>query len=141
MSTLSYSPDLAEAAKTLQVALHDAISDSAAIQLVLGDPVRAYDDPPDRPDYPYLTYGDVRSTDTSSDAAPQSNHQISLHVWSRYRGRAEVLDLMRLIQTCVERDVPHTVLPLYIDVVRAADGLTFHGLLRLSVTLTHGVPS
>lgn len=131
MSTL----DLADAALTMQADIHVALSDNLAISLALGDPVRAYDDPPDNPVFPYLTYGNVRSTDTSGDGAPQSTHQISLHLWSRYSGRSELLDLMRLVEAALDADLPHTVTPLYLDVFRAPDGLTFHGLLRLSVIL------
>lgn len=131
MSTL----DLADAALTMQADIHVALSDNLAISLALGDPVRAYDDPPDNPVFPYLTYGNVRSTDTSGDGAPQSTHQISLHIWSRYSGRSELLDLMRLVEAALDADLPHTVTPLYLDVFRAPDGLTFHGLLRLSVIL------
>lgn len=127
--------DLANAALTMQGGIHAALSDNLAVSLALGDPVRAYDDPPDNPVYPYLTYGNVRSTDTSGDGAPQSTHQISLHLWSRYAGRSELLDLMRLVETALDAGLPHTVTPLYLDVFRAPDGLTFHGLLRLSVTL------
>lgn len=128
--------DLAEAALAMQTDIHAALSDNLSVSLALGDPLRAYDDAPDNPVYPYLTYGNVRSTDTSGDGAPQSNHQISLHLWSRYAGRTEVLDLMRLVETALGADLPHTVTPLYLDVFRAPDGLTFHGLLRLSVTLS-----
>lgn len=127
--------DLAEAALAMQADIHSALSGSLAVSLALGDPVRAFDDPPDSPIYPYLTYGNVRSTDTSGDGASQSTHQISLHVWSRYSGRSELLDLMRLTENVLDADLPHTVTPLYLDVFRAPDGITFHGLLRLSVTL------
>ena len=126
--------DLAESARAMQTDIHSALSDNLAVTLALGDPVRAYDDPPDTPIYPYLTYGNVRSVDTSGDGAPQSTHQISLHLWSRYSGRAELLDLMRLIETALGEGMPQTVTPLYLDVFRAPDGITFHGLLRLSVT-------
>lgn len=128
--------DLAQAALAMQADIHSALSDTLAVALALGDPIRAYDDPPESPVYPYLTYGNVRSTDTSGDGAPQSTHQISLHLWSRYAGRSEVLDLMRLIETALDAGLPHTVTPLYLDVFRAPDGITFHGLLRLSVTLS-----
>jgi hypothetical protein len=128
--------DLARAALAVQVDIHTALSDSLAVTQALGDPVRAYDDPPESPLYPYLTYGNVRSTDASGDGAPQSTHQISLHLWSRYSGRSEVLGLMRLIETALDASLPHTVTPIYLDVFRAPDGITFHGLLRLSVTLS-----
>lgn len=127
--------DIANAALTMQANIHAALSDNLAVAVALGDPIRAYDDTPDSPVYPYLTYGNVRSTDTSGDGAPQSTHQISLHLWSRYSGRSELLDLMRLVETALDAELPQTVTPLYLDVFRAPDGITFHGLLRLSVTL------
>lgn len=125
---------LAEAAYDVQADIHQALINALEVQLLLGDPPRIYDDPPDQPTYPYLTYGDVRSTDTSGDDAPQSTHQISLHLWSRETGRAEVLENLRQIERTLEAEVSHRVFPLYLDVLRAPDGLTFHGLLRLSVT-------
>lgn len=127
--------NLAEAALTLQQSLHAALANDLAVTAALGDPIRAFDDTPDDPVYPYLTYGQARSEDTSGDAAPQSTHQTTLHLWSRYSGRAEVLGLLRLISDTIREGVPHTVVPLYTDVFRAPDGRTFHGLLRLSVTL------
>ena len=132
MSTLN----LAEAAFAVQSDIHSAIGESDVLKVTLGDPVRAFDETPEDPIYPYLTYGDMRSTDTSGDAAPQSSHQITLHLWSRYDGRAEVLALVRAVADTLDAALPYRVLPLYVDAVRARDGITFHGLLRLSITRT-----
>lgn len=126
--------NLAEAALAAQAELHAAITDSDLLQITLGDPVRAFDETPENPVYPYLTYGDMRSTDTSADDAPESMHQITLHVWSQYEGRAEVLALIRTVADALDAALPHRVLPLYVDAIRARDGITFHGLLRLSIT-------
>ncbi|GLQ22766.1 hypothetical protein GCM10007853_06400 [Algimonas ampicilliniresistens] len=128
--------NLAADALIMQQTLHAALANDLAVTATLGDPIRAFDDTPDDPVYPYLTYGQIRSEDTSGDAAPQSTHQMTLHLWSRYAGRAEVFDLLRMVSDTIRDSVPHTVLPLYTDVFRAPDGRTFHGLLRLSVTLT-----
>ena len=128
--------NLAEAALAVQGDIHAAINDSDLLKVALGDPVRAFDETPEDPIYPYLTYGDMRSTDTSGDAAPQSSHQITIHLWSRYDGRAEVLTLVRAVANSLDDALPHRVLPLYVDAVRARDGITFHGLLRLSITRT-----
>lgn len=126
--------NLAEAALLTQADLHNAITASDTLKVTLGDPVRAFDETPEEPIYPYLTYGDMRSTDTSGDDAPQSSHQITLHVWSRYDGRSEVLTLLRTLADTLDTEMPHRVLPLYVDAVRARDGISFHGLLRLSIT-------
>ena len=126
--------NLAEAALTVQRDIHDALATDAMMQSLLGDPVRAYDHRPDSPVYPYLTYGTIRSEDTSGDAAPQATHQITLHLWSRYEGRSEVLSLLRRVCDTLRGVLPSLVIPLYTDVFLAPDGRTFHGLLRLSVT-------
>ena len=127
--------NLAEDATGLQRDLHAALSNDLAIQALLGDPVRAFDHVPDPAIYPYLTYGRIRSEDTSGDAAPQSTHQITLHLWSRNTGRSEVLAGLRQIERAARDGVPHIVTTTYADVFLANDGHTFHGLLRLSVTL------
>lgn len=132
MSALNLGAD----AHRVQQSLHAVLAADPNILAILGDPVRAYDHTPDEPIYPYLTYGRIRSEDTSGDAAPQSSHQITLHLWSRYAGRSQVLELLRLISDRIREGMTYTVLPLYTDVFRAPDGRTFHGLLRLSVTLS-----
>lgn len=128
--------NLADAAKQVQQLIHASLSDDPTLQPMLGTPVRAYDSRPDTPTYPYLTYGNVRSEDTGADGAPQSSHQITLHLWSRYNGRSEVLDLLRYVSDTIRDALPQAVVPLYLDVFLAPDGRTFHGLLRLSVTIT-----
>ncbi|GLQ19662.1 DUF3168 domain-containing protein [Algimonas porphyrae] len=130
------SVNLAEAALAVQHDIHTALGLDLTLQTVLGDPIRAYDHRPTDPAYPYLTYGSIRSEDSSGDAAPQSTHQITLHLWSRYEGRSEVLDLLRRVSDTICDALPQAVVPLYLDVLRAPDGRTFHGLLRLSVTTT-----
>lgn len=125
--------NLAAEALTVQRDLHAALSTSASVQAALGDPVRIYDDPPSAPIYPYLTYGQTRSEDTSGDGAGQSSHQMTLHLWSRQDGRAEALSLLRTVSDTIRDGSPHTVVPLYLDILSASDGRTFHGLLRLSV--------
>ena len=130
---------LTESAKALLIDIHAALADAPLITARLGDPIRAYDDVPENPIYPYLTYGSVRSEDRSSDGAGvRTSHQISLHVWSRYSGRAETLDLLGRIQSALETTLPHAVIPLYADVFEAGQGgratpQTRHGLLRLSI--------
>lgn len=127
--------NLAEDVLNIQRDIHATLSGHEDIEAILGDPARLYDDAPAQPDYPYMTYGQTRSEDTGADAAPQSTHQITLHLWSRQDGRMEALGLLRLISDAIRDGVPHTVVPLYLDMLSAPDGRTFHGLLRLSVTL------
>lgn len=126
---------LAAKAADMQQTILAALEIDPGVTIRLGSPPRIHDDVPADPVYPYMTFGSVRSEDTSGDAAPQTTHQISLHIWSRYTGRSEVLELMERVEHAI-RGVPvFTIVPLYLDVFRAPDGRTRHGLLRLSITI------
>lgn len=125
-------------------AVHAVLAQNIDIQDALGTPPRLYDSAPDDPVFPYLSYGAMRSEDRGGDAAPFYLHQLTLHIWSRYSGRAEVLGLLQRVETAVsDVDALKAYLPpdtlvsahvLYQDVLRAPDGRTHHGLLRLSLT-------
>ena len=124
-------------ARALQVVL----TTDSDVQAVLGEEPRLYDHLPDTPIFPYLTYGPMRSQDISGDEAELQTHILTLHVWSRYGGRAEVITITRAISKAVsERDFDlgdiHLVRKhiLYSDIMRAPDGRTLHGLIRLSFT-------
>ena len=122
-------------------ALHAALAGDIRITDALGDPARLYDDPPEDPIFPYLTYGPIRSEDNSVDSARLTAHLITLHIWSRYTGRAEALALMGTIASVLS-DAPMELTAatlvnrhiIYTDIFRASDGLTLHGIVRLRVT-------
>jgi len=122
-------------------ALHTVLAGDFRVQNALGLPPRLYDDPPEDPIFPYLTYGPIRSEDNSADGARLTVHLITLHLWSRYSGRAEALELMGMV-AAVLTDMPITLSGaalvnrhiIYTDIFRASDGLTLHGILRLRVT-------
>ena len=121
--------------------LHSALEADIRVQDALGNPARLYDNPPEDPVFPYLTYGPFRSEDISSDDANITAHLVTLHVWSRYTGRAEALALLGVIAAAIT-EAPLTLSTaslvnrhiLYTDIFRASDGLTLHGILRLRVT-------
>lgn len=121
-------------------ALQTALSSDSAVQAALGNPPRLYDNPPEDPVFPYLTYGPMRSQDISGDEAVLKNHTLTLDIWSRYGGRAEALTILQAVYGAIENasfnlgDV-HLVRKqiLNTDIFRAPDGQTIHGLIRLSI--------
>ena len=131
---------LADQALELQRAVHAAITSDTALQNLMGSAgpdggvVRAYDDVPPDPVFPYLTYGRIRSQDSSGDDADQSSHQITLHIWSRETSRSEALALTAAVEAAVAA-MPHRSVTLYTDIFRAPDGRTRHAVLRLSVIM------
>lgn len=119
-------------------ALHNRLSTHLSVLNVLGDPARLYDSPPEDPEFPYMTYGTLKAEDRSGDGLAQYKHSISLHLWSRYAGRWEVFEMVEAISDALE-DTPLSlpsgqeviVTNAFLDVLRASDGRTFHGLLRV----------
>ena len=137
--------NISEQADWLAKAVHALLRDDPAVQFALGGttdtPPRLYDAAPEDPVYPYLTYGALRSEDIGADDTPLTSHQMTLHLWSRYSGRAEVLSLLSQVTHALRADRLSAVTEMlsirsataiYADVLRAADGRTQHGLLRLS---------
>ena len=122
-------------------AIHALLSANLSVQSVLGLPPRLYDNPPEDPVFPYLTYGPMRSEDISGDGALISAHTLTLHIWSRYGGRAQVMEVLAAVTGALQSGA----LTLqgaqlvraqvsYTDIFRAPDGQTLHGLIRFSLT-------
>ena len=138
---------MTEHAEQLAKAVHAVLGDNILIQDSLGEPPRLYDAAPEDPIYPYLTYGAMRSQDIGADDTLLSAHQMTLHVWSRYTGRAEILGLLTRIGGALTSEAltatGHIAVrssnPIYSDILRAPDGLTRHGLLRMSFTTEGGL--
>lgn len=126
------------AERALAAAIRAAAMADAGVQAVLGDPARFYDDPPADPVFPYVTLG--RAEARASDAADTQalEHVLTLHVWSRYGGRAEALNVIGALRAALH-DAPLDVegrklillLVVFTDVFRSGDGRTTHGVVRL----------
>ena len=122
-------------------AIHALLSDNTNIQAVLGLPPRLYDNPPEDPIFPYLTYGPMRSEDISADGAVINSHTLTLHIWSRYGGRAQVMEVLAAVTGALQNgELALQGVSLvraqisYTDIFRAPDGQTLHGLIRFSLT-------
>ena len=122
-------------------AVHARLSADVLVQGQLGNPPRLYDSSPEDPVFPYLTYGPMRSEDISADGAIIQSHTMTLHIWSRYAGRAEVMEVLSAVTTALE-DAPLNLTGIalaraqvtYTDIFRAPDGQTLHGLIRYALT-------
>lgn len=128
----------------VQEAVYGALISSPALQALIGVPARIYDVVPPAANFPYVTLGDVmvKAYDTKDQTGFEQS--LTLHVWSRYRGRKE---LKQIIQTMY--DVLHnaTLTVTGANVVSCQfqsastaqenDGLTLHGVLRYRVVVQH----
>jgi hypothetical protein len=124
------------AERALAGAIRVALIENAGFAALAGE--RFYDETPSDVVFPYVTIGRIESRAADAGAATALDHAVTLHVWSRYGGRAEALNVMGAM-----RDALHNA-PLavegrrlvflfaqFADVFRSGDGRTTHGVLRL----------
>ncbi len=128
-------------AQSLANAVHTALSADIAVQSVLGQNPRLYDHAPEDPIYPYLTYGPMRSEDIGGDNSPLTTHNMTLHLWSRYGGRAEIMALTNAVSGVLgsgnlqlTEGVLVSANVIFTDNFRAPDGRTLHGVIRFNAT-------
>ncbi len=131
------------AAIVLAKAIHSALSGDVSIQSLLGTPPRLYDHAPEDPVFPYLSYGDMRCEAIGGDDVSLEQHTLSLHIWSRYGGRAEIMHLLDAITQRLSPDVL-VAIPVgvtdwlvsanivFTDIFKAPDGQTLHGVVRFT---------
>ncbi|MGD9979868.1 MAG: DUF3168 domain-containing protein [Hyphomonadaceae bacterium] len=120
----------------LAAAIRAAAMAHAPVAALIAD--RFYDDPPPDVVFPYVTIGRVESRPIDASEREALEHAVTLHVWSRYGGRAEALDVIAALRGCLHNaslDVADRRLVLlfaqFADVFRSGDGITTHGVLRL----------
>ncbi len=124
--------------RALLAALRAAAAAAPGVQALLGSPARLYDERPPDALYPFVTLGRVETQPGDAAGAEALEHVVTLHVWSRYGGRAEALGIVAALRDALH-DQPLSVtgrrlVLLYVtfsDVFRDADGRTTHGVVRL----------
>lgn len=101
----------------------------------IGHPV--YDHVPQVSAYPYIVIGDDTSIPFDTDASVGSESTLTIHVWSQYRGRLEVKDILEQIYDKLNRaDIAvsgcHLVecVAEFQETYLESDGLTRHGVIR-----------
>ncbi|HVY87149.1 MAG TPA: DUF3168 domain-containing protein [Caulobacterales bacterium] len=124
--------------RALAAALRAAACADGAVKALLGDPARFYDDPPPDPMFPYATLGRIESQAADVSGVEAIEHAITLHVWSRYGGRAEAIDAISALRAALHDQAIAVegrrlvyLLAAFTDVFRSGDGRTTHGVLRL----------
>jgi hypothetical protein len=124
------------ASVALRAAIHRALTTDPALLTALGGP-RIYDAPPREAAFPFVTLGEARISDVSTDDAPTQEHQLTLHAWSRQGGHKEAHVITGALLQALD-DAPlapsgHRLVNLRFalaDIRREADGRTYHALVR-----------
>ena len=128
--------------RALSAALIVALRADAGLQPLLGG--RVYDEPPPRPDYPYLHLGRMQSRPwggaSGADEAEGVETVVTLTCVSRFGGAEEAKAVNGAVRACLHDAAPTlvdsrvvTLRCTYADVFRAADWRSTYGVVRLRV--------
>jgi Protein of unknown function (DUF3168) len=127
---------MTSAALDLHKAIVARLSSDAALLAQLGS-AKIYDRPPANAKLPYVSIGQTLSYDWSTASETGHEHLVTLHVWSRARGRIEAHAIMDAIRLRLEGLGPDlaghrlTLMILEFEDVRhdvGEDG--YHGTMR-----------
>lgn len=123
-------------AADLQKALFDALKGNAALSAALGG-AKIFDHAPANVLFPYVTFGRTSVYDWSTGTEKGTEQLLSLHVWSKSKGRKETLDIMDMVRTSLDDAAltldEHNLVNLRLEYseIRFEEDLTvYHGLLR-----------
>lgn len=124
------------AERALVGAIRAAVLADAGFAALAG--TRFYDEPPADVGFPYVTIGRVESRAVEAEGSAALEQGVTLHVWSRYGGRAEALDVIGALRAALHNAPLEVegwrlvfIFAQFADVFRSGDGRTTHGVLRL----------
>ncbi len=92
----------------LQAAVVAALRASTALQVLLGSPVRLYQDVPDNPAFPYATIGDAQQLPDKAECINGSEIYVDVHAFSRGPGDAEIKNVAAAVSDSID-DVAMTL--------------------------------
>lgn len=121
---------------SVQVGIVEALSNDSALLGLLGGS-RIYDHVPQHSDYPFVSVGQAVARDWSTSSEEGHEHFVTLHVWSKHRGRKQVHIIVNALREVLhDGDLQlsdHQLVNLrydYADVRLDPDGETTHGVVR-----------
>lgn len=126
---------MTDASLALQKAVYATLLADAGVGAVIGD--RVYDAAPRDTAFPYVTLGDIATSDWSTGSEAGAEHRVTLHAWSRGRGKAECAAILGAIEAALHDAAltldGHTLVNLRFlaaEMRRERDGITWHGTAR-----------
>lgn len=127
---------MANANWELQKSLYGALVGDTDLTTLL-DGTKIYDDVPQGTSFPYVTIGESVTRDWSTGSEDGTEHILTLHVWSRSKGRRQVHEIMDAMETTLHDQnlvvAGHTLVNLRHELSEARrenDGETYHGIVR-----------
>lgn len=129
---------MSSAANPLQKAIKDKLDGAAGLTALVG--TRIYDYVPQAETFPYVTFGDDTVLDWSTFGTLGEEATLTIHVWSRIRGRKETKSIQSQIDAALNRQAlditGYTAVACvreYQESFQDPDGITYHGVQRFRV--------
>jgi hypothetical protein len=124
-------------ALALQTGLRAALlADSSLLTALGGEQV--FDDVPREAQFPYITIGDIDTRDWSTQTSRGHEHTVTVHLWSRYRGRKQVQELIAEVDRILDGASPPlsgyrlvNLSTVFWTAQREPDGEVYRGTMRL----------
>lgn len=137
------SPD---ASLAVQTAVFTRLAGDPALAGLIGG--RLFDRRPESRIFPHVVIGEAETLADDSATRAGQVHILTLHAWSRYRGRAEAKRILAALSAALHRQglaltgdmACVQVLVTYSATIDDDDGVTSHGVLRLRVVTEALVP-
>jgi hypothetical protein len=128
-------------ALAVQTALYSKLTGAAAVTALVG--TRVYSRAPDEATFPYIAIGEDVAVEWASKTFDGMDISVTIHVWSRYRGNKECLQIMAAVYDALH-NVSLTVTGQnhiftrfeFQTTMGDPDGITYHGIQRFQI-ITH----
>lgn len=133
--------------EALRAALTAHFASDPAVMILLGDPIRLYDERSTRAAYPHASWGRIETVESGADGVRLLEVRLGLDVWSRDGQPGPVLDaLSDIVTTAKLPDLPEpwrliSLTPAYRDVFSTRQRRLKRGLLRLRAEVGGVIPT
>ena len=120
----------------VQTAMRNLLIAHPGLTALIG-PASVYDDVPQGTGHPYVTIGEIATSDWSTQTRRGHEHIVTMHVWSRHKGRKQVQSIIGEIDSALDGATltmtGHHMVNLSVifwTALRALDSETYHGIVR-----------
>jgi len=124
----------------LQKAIYDTLDGS--VTGMDGASVTVYDDVPEDVSYPYVILGEETTANNGSVTLDGVEHTLTIHVWSQYRGRREIKEIMESVYSLLHNTAISVSGASLVNIrqefsttLAENDGITRHGVMRFRVVV------
>ncbi len=124
-------------ALALQTGIRAALLADSGLVTTLGG-AQVFDDVPRDVPFPYITVGDIDTRDWNTQTSRGHEHTVTIHLWSRYRGRKQVQELIGEVDRILDGAAPPlsgyrlvNLSTIFWTAQREPDGQVYRGTVRL----------